>query len=140
MPAPPPEPLYVMLVPGLTTVITFGLLSIAAVALLNFAGVRVHDREKQSHGDFMYLYGSDSAQEFRGSCRRFPLAIMIMYATSVLAVVAIYVLEWIVSASASLYWYPFLPLVALIYTSLLVFMIYRFSAKLYKVLQDMQGT
>ena len=112
----------------------------AAVGLLNFAGVRVHDRERQTLGDFTYLCGSDNAQELREIGRKFPWTIMVTYAISVLAVVALCVLPWVTSPFSSLYWYPFIPLVALVYTSLLVFMIYRFGAKLYNVLQDMQGT
>lgn len=65
---------------GLSVIIAFGLTTIAAVALANIVGLRIHDRERPLYGeDDIYLYLSDDAQDLRQRFRKLPGLFRNMY-------------------------------------------------------------
>ena len=73
---------------GLTVIIAFGLTTLAAVALANVVGLRLHDWERPSpHGDHVYLYLSDEAQELRQRFRKLPQSFRTIYLIFVFGVV-----------------------------------------------------
>ena len=62
-----------LLVTGLTVIIAFGIITVAALALANVVGIRIHDHERYSNGgDRLYYYLSDDAQELRQLFRKLP--------------------------------------------------------------------
>ena len=65
---------------GLTAIVAFGLTTLAAVALANVVGLRLHDRERPAPlEDYVYLYLSDEAQELRQRFRKLPRWFLKMY-------------------------------------------------------------
>lgn len=63
---------------GVSVIIALGLITIAAVAVANIVGLRIHDRGSE---DEIFLYPSDDAQGLRERFRKLPRSFRNLYLT-----------------------------------------------------------
>lgn len=134
----PPPDLSPVIFPALTTLIAFGLITVAANALSNFAGTKLYDRERNQSGDFEFLHASDSAQQLRKRLSRFPGRMMGLYFLFLILVVSFgwWALSRLQSQHDISVLIAFIPVTALVYITLIVYMTGRISSMLYKVFLD----
>lgn len=120
--------------PILTTVIAFGVLSVAACALCNTIGMTVHAVKPNEGGDLEYVYALDSAHQFREELQRFPSFQLWVF---VLAAIAVFIAAPAVIAKSISPWT--IVLSGSGYILLIVMQICRKSQKMYEVLQNTQA-
>lgn len=127
---------------ALTTFIAFGVITVAANALSNFAGTRLHDRKQNKFGDFEFFYDSDAAQDLRETLSRFPTSMMWLYFIFLVlvTVVGCFALSFLHSQNDITVLIVSIPITALTYITIIVYRTSKISRMLYRVFQDTQGT
>ena len=127
---------------GLSVIIASGLITIAAVALANIVGLRIHDRRK---GNGLYLYLSDDAQNLRERFRKLPWIFRTVYLVFtffvfISIVYGIFYLEENSSSSSSIFQAQdivlFVLTMAVTYKIHIVILTANISSHLYRVLRD----
>lgn len=130
-----------VLAPALATFIAFGVITVAANALANFAGTKIHDRKPNNSGDHEFFYDSDSAQKLRECLYRFPSLMTGIYFIF-LGLVILFgwiALSGIQSQQDMNSIIVFIPVTALAYMVIVVVLTSCISRKLFKVFQETQG-
>lgn len=137
-----PLDLSPVIFPALTTFSAIGLITVAANALSNFAGTKLHDRELNKFGDFEFLYDSDLAQQLRERLSNFPGRMMGLYFVFLVLVMGFgwFALSRLQNQHDISILILCIPVTALIYITIIVYKTSRISSMLYRVFQDTQRT
>lgn len=131
--------------PGLTSLITYALLAVSAMNVTNGLAKSLYRTDDGHGGDREFTYDSNSAQELRILLANFPRCLWPAYVVFVLAEVAY---AWWVLMSDSREsndagnshwgWYGGIPMLAVVFTLMLVIWTAILNSKYYSVINETQ--